>query len=219
MPKVLIVAATFYEVEPLLKQYQINAVGKGLFNSANVKDLSVLITGVGMVNTAYQMGKCLQKEYDYCINLGIAGAFNRNLQIGEVVNVIQDTISEMGAEDGGAFIKYTDLNLGGTNIYSAKNTFNSALINQFTKVNSITVNKVHGEEAGIQKTKELFNPDIESMEGAAFLRACSQTSGICLQLRAISNYVERRNKSNWNIPLAIKNLNEFAIAFLQEIDS
>ena len=29
-----------------------------------------------------------------------------------------------------------------------------------------------------------------------------------LQLRSISNYVEERNKANWDIPLAIKNLND-----------
>jgi futalosine hydrolase len=29
----------------------------------------------------------------------------------------------------------------------------------------------------------------------------------CLQIRSISNYVELRNKENWNIPLAINNLN------------
>jgi futalosine hydrolase len=33
----------------------------------------------------------------------------------------------------------------------------------------------------------------------------------CIQLRSISNYVEPRNRSNWNIPLAIKALNDYLL--------
>ncbi len=46
------------------------------------------------------------------------------------------------------------------------------------------------------------------MEGAAFFYACLMTQAPFLQIRAISNYVEPRNKDNWNIPLAIDRLNE-----------
>jgi futalosine hydrolase len=38
-----------------------------------------------------------------------------------------------------------------------------------------------------------------------------------LQLRTISNYVEVRDKSKWNIPLAVTNLNNTLLALLQEI--
>jgi futalosine hydrolase len=37
----------------------------------------------------------------------------------------------------------------------------------------------------------------------------------CIQIRAVSNYVEKRNRDGWNIGLAIKNLNTFAIEFLK----
>jgi futalosine hydrolase len=37
----------------------------------------------------------------------------------------------------------------------------------------------------------------------------------CIQIRAVSNYVERRNRDNWQIGLAIKNLNIFALEFLK----
>lgn len=36
-----------------------------------------------------------------------------------------------------------------------------------------------------------------------------------IQIRAISNYVEKRDKSKWNMPLAINNLNEFLIEFVK----
>jgi len=52
----------------------------------------------------------------------------------------------------------------------------------------------------------LFNPQVESMEGAAFFYACLLEGITCSQIRTISNKVEKRNKDNWNIPLAVKNL-------------
>ena len=45
------------------------------------------------------------------------------------------------------------------------------------------------------------------MEGAAVFKVCSKFGVSCVQIRAISNIVEKRNKANWNMPLAIHNLN------------
>jgi futalosine hydrolase len=53
------------------------------------------------------------------------------------------------------------------------------------------------------------------MEGAAFFYVCRQLNVPCIQIRAVSNYVEKRNRDAWNIPLAIKNLNTFAVEFLK----
>jgi len=53
-----------------------------------------------------------------------------------------------------------------------------------------------------------FNPDIETMEGATFFYICSMENIPFLALRAISNRVEKRNRDNWNITLALKNLSE-----------
>ena len=52
-----------------------------------------------------------------------------------------------------------------------------------------------------------LNPDIESMEGAAVFKVCEEMRVPCIQIRSISNKVERRNKENWNLDLAISNLN------------
>jgi futalosine hydrolase len=57
------------------------------------------------------------------------------------------------------------------------------------------------------------------MEGAAFFYACRQFNIPCLQIRAVSNYVEKRNRDNWDIPLAIKNLNNFAIELVNRISN
>ncbi len=217
VPKFLIVAATRFEVVPLLQEYNVRAFGTdGVFISDET-DLSVIITGVGMVNTAFYMGLHKTALFDHVINVGICGAFNRDLCIGQVVNVVGDTLSEMGAENGDEFIKLDDLNLGGSNTFVNQMQFESALLNGLKKVNGITVNKIHGNEESIQKIKAIYNPDVESMEGAAFYSGCRRLTENYYQLRGVSNYVEKRDKSKWNIPLAINNVNEFVIQLIESI--
>jgi futalosine hydrolase len=82
-------------------------------------------------------------------------------------------------------------------------------------VKAITVNKVHGNENSISKIVAQFNPEIESMEGAAFFYACEQTKTCCMQIRAISNIVEKRNREKWQIGLAIKKLNDTLIQIFE----
>ena len=79
------------------------------------------------------------------------------------------------------------------------------------------MNTVHGNDVSIEKVKQLYHPGVESMEGAAFFAACSGTKGNSVQIRAISNYVEKRDKEKWQMPLAIKNLNDFLITFIKNV--
>jgi futalosine hydrolase len=55
------------------------------------------------------------------------------------------------------------------------------------------------------------------MEGAAFMFVCKMENQEYLQIRSISNFVEPRNLNNWNIPLAINNVNKFLADFLETI--
>lgn len=207
MFQLLIVAATWPEIRPFAEHVKapVNHPG-GIVEAKLNPGIHLLVTGVGMVNTAFALGAAPLSNYRTIVNAGICGAFNRTLQLGELVVVKHDTLSEMGAEDGDEFIPYTDLGLGGTNTYSCNAPVHAAF-RGIKEVNGITVNKVHGSEATIAAAASRFSPDVESMEGAAFLRACSHLQSPYYQLRAVSNYVERRNRAAWNIPLAVSNLN------------
>lgn len=217
MPEILIVAATPFEVKGLCEHYHIPVTSEtGLFSAG---PLSVLITGVGMINTAWFMGKYGTDRYDYLINAGVCGAFSRTLAIGELVCVNSDTVSELGAEDDQSFIKYPDLDLGGINTYFPKINRALKILSPLKEVKAITLNKVHGNENSIQKTQSLYSPDVESMEGAAFLRGCEGLHGHYFQLRTVSNYVEKRDKSKWDMPLAIGRLNTFLIQLINEIQA
>ena len=200
--KILIVAATEKEIS-LLRTLSTDA------------KTDFLITGIGMVSTAYALSKKLQEiKYDLVLNCGLAGSFDHSLPLGEVVQVIEDVFSELGAEDGNNFLSIEKIGLQGKDTFYS-NYFNSGI--NFLQVKSITVNTVHGNSDSISNVQNRLQPQLESMEGAAVFFVCEKENIHCIQLRAVSNYVENRNKSAWNIPLALKNLAERTSLFLNDL--
>ncbi|MBF90412.1 MAG: futalosine hydrolase [Flavobacteriales bacterium] len=175
-------------------------------------DYPHLVTGVGMVATAIAVSKALsEKHYDLVVNAGIAGSFNRSIPLGSVVEVVKDQLSEIGAQDGSHFLSPTEMGL--EVITAVEMTAQTNL----PTVSGITVNTVHGDDKAISQIVHRLNPQVESMEGAACMLACQHAGVPCVQLRAISNYVEKRNKAVWDIPLAIQKLNQELTKFLSEL--
>jgi futalosine hydrolase len=214
--RILFVAATDFEVESLkLKVESQNNASNFEPSTLNFK---LLITSVGMVATAFALGRELAKnQYDLVINLGIAGSFDHSFALGDIVEITEDTLAELGAEDDEAFLPITQMGFGESTFKATQglNTvYKTAALKQAT---AITVNTVHGNEASIKKVQARLNAQIESMEGAAFFYACREAGVRCIQIRAVSNYVEKRNRDNWQIGLAVKNLNTFAAALIEEL--
>jgi futalosine hydrolase len=170
----------------------------------------ILISGVGMVNTTYALTKHLsENSYDLVINMGVAGSFSDEIKIGNVVEVVEDIFSELGFENGIEFEQFSDFELATKYSVEGKT--------DLQKVKGITVNTVHGNEDSIAKIVHRLNPVVESMEGAAVFKVCKEFVVPCMQIRAISNKVEKRNKANWNMHLAIKNLNATVAQIITEL--
>jgi len=213
--RVLVVAATELEVLSLKSQVETQKSKKD--SRLKIHDFELLITGVGMVATAFALGKHLANhQYDLVINLGIAGSFDRSIELGEVVEIIEDSFSELGAEDDKNFITIDQMGFGESNFKPSARLYDFGLTH-IRQVTAITVNTVHGNESSIKSLTSRIQPQLESMEGAAFFYACKQVGVPCLQIRAVSNYVEKRNRDAWQIGLAIKNLNSFAAEFLEKV--
>ena len=210
---ILIVAATPKEALPLTEK----------LSSGAFPGVRLLITGIGMVNTAFQLGKAFGTECpDLAINLGIAGSFHRNFSIGETVEVVRERFSEVGAEDHDELIGLREMgfpllvNKEGEKVWEIlENSRPSAL--DLPKVSGVTVNRVHGNEQSIANLVERVNPDIETMESAAFFQACLLQNVPFMAFRGISNFVEPRNLRNWRIDKAIESVNENVIKLLHEL--
>lgn len=224
--RLLLVAATEQEIAPLLSALKFCGEAGPNLRTYQLKDcdIDVLITGVGMIATAVWVSRTLaQRKYFSAINAGICGSFDRSIALGEVVRVHTDCIPELGAENDAEFMSIYDLNLLGKDDFPFENgvlTGNSPAgsgsLMQLKSVNGITVNKVHGNESSIHEVMKRLNPQVESMEGAAFFYACTIAGVFAFQIRAVSNYVEKRNRSAWRIEEAVKNLNEVLLNYLDQ---
>lgn len=170
-----------------------------------------LVTGVGMVATAARVSAALAStRYDAAINIGLCGAFDRALPLTSVVHVTSDMLPELGAEDGDRFLSLADLGLIDDNAppLSAGRLVNPHPIVlpglvDLPVVAGVTVNTAHGNDASIAALLDRLPAQVESMEGAAFFYSCLTAGVPCAQVRAVSNYVERRNRAAWQIPGAL----------------
>lgn len=220
--RILICSATAFEIGPVESFLKENFTATGNFQyQKGALEIVLLVTGVGLSNTSYHLGKILAlHRFNWALNVGIAGAFNRDLTLGQVVQVESERFGDLGVEEAdGQFIDIHQLGLIDANIPPFQD---GELINStsqsfdfLTKVKGISVNKVHGYPPSIARIQALYDADIESMEGAAFFYACLSESIPFLEIRSISNYVEARNRDNWEIGLAIEELNVVVIEMIK----
>ncbi len=220
--QILIVSATPFEIAPLRAYLAVHFDSPSDFHfKKNGLEVKLLISGVGMAYTAFAMGSVLaSQKVDLAINAGVAGAFYRSLSLGEVVNVVSEQFGDLGVEEADG--QYTDaLELGLIDAHQPP-FINGKLYNpaasEFSflpQKKGLTVNKVHGTKDSINAILEKYEVDVESMEGAAFFLACLMSRVNFLEIRAISNYVEPRNREAWDLPLAIGNLNQILIELVK----
>ena len=206
--KVLIVAATEAETHALRRQLE---------GRTDILRPDFLHTGIGMVAMAYSLTRRLSEQsYDLLVNAGVAGAIDPALPIGAVVAVTGDHLYELGAQDGDRFLTFDEIGLQANDRIVPARFYLPKMLS-IPLVEGITVNTVHGQDEAIQRLRSRSSAAIESMEGAAFYHACNGFDVDCIQIRAVSNKVERRNRDSWNLPLAIGNLTDTVIHLLQSL--
>lgn len=228
---ILIVSATEFEISFLLKKLSFETIlqGKEYFYSDKKININILIAGIGSVFTVYHLSKHLnlsKKNYDLVINTGIAGSFDKNITLGGVVQIIEDQFADLAIEHSdGRLETFFEANFLNSN---EKPFSNGILIPEkviwqnkisLPKKKGITVNLTHGSEETIKIFSAKYKANIESMEGAAVFYVCMNENIPVIQIRSISNYVESRNRENWKIPDAIRNLNNLIFDFISHITS
>ena len=214
--KILIVSATTLEVQPTLDYLEINGIKLDFF-TYSIKNhiIYTLVTGVGALNTAFSISRFQYlKNIDLAINIGIAGSYKIDFPILSIVQVQKDRFADLGVEESdGSFKDVYEMALCNGQQYPYNDGWLASKIHDsfFTNLPNaigITLNTSKGTQKSICQMISKYNPDIESMEGAGFIYACSMFDIPSIQIRAISNNVEPRNKSNWKVSEAIKCLNE-----------
>ena len=201
--KIIIVSATDFEV----------AQAKQKIKSTKNVETKFVVTGVGMLATAVNLTKIIyEQQPNFIIQIGIAGCFDSNIELGKVVLIEQEFLGDLGVAENNKWKDIFDLKLiqSNTKPFTKKALINKN-IQQFNTtnlqvINAVTVNQISSQPNHIKQLIKKYNPTIESMEGAALHYVCNSFNIPYLQIRSISNYIGERDKTKWKMKLAIDNL-------------
>jgi futalosine hydrolase len=170
----------------------------------NGNKVRLLTTGLGMVNTARQLSLAIARQRpSLALQFGVAGSFDPVLSFEQVVQVRQEAFAELGADSPQGFLTLEEIGfpsflLGQQPQYNVLHNSTPALPG-LPEVSGSTVNTVSGTEALIAEMRQRWQPQVESMEGAAFFQCCLEEDIPFHQVRAISNRVEPRNRAAWRM--------------------
>jgi futalosine hydrolase len=210
--EVLLCAATRFEIDPTI-QY---------LASQNIKNIDILVTGVGLIAATYHITKAVyQKRPQLILQAGIAGALDNNLKLGSVVIIESETVGDLGVMEQGSFRSLFDMEFVQENdrpwtnarLLNASGILDEILL---PKVKGVSINEITTLPSRIEHYKDALGASVESMEGAALHYVGLMENIPFLQVRSLSNFVGERDKSKWHIKEAIENLNKELIPIISK---
>jgi futalosine hydrolase len=211
----LITAATPTEASAL--QHLHGVIAGDELSPAGIS-LDVVVTGIGMVPTAWSLMNYFMQHGrpDLIINTGIGGTFGDTPAVGDVVIIERECFADMGIDDRGRFVPLWETGLvdgdrfpfAGDGWMVCNNTYLNRLSDSFMFCRGVTSDTVSGSSERVERLRKYYNPSIETMEGASFFYICSREGVPFIAVRGISNRVEERDRKSWMIAEALQNLGE-----------
>ncbi|MEA1878747.1 MAG: hypothetical protein U9N86_18035 [Bacteroidota bacterium] len=208
----LIIVSTHHEILPFLTQRGISGdTTEECFPDIG-KDTHLRITGVGVPGTLVQLASVIQNfKPSQILQLGFAGSYRAKFPIGKLVEVNRDCFADLGIDDRGDFIPIHQAMPG---VPGAYDWLDYPANSQLPHMVGVTVNAGTGSNERIAMIRKVWNPDVETMEGAAAMLFSLKNNIPFTQIRVISNLVEPRNTKLWDMDLAAKNLSDWLINYL-----
>ncbi|UFS71592.1 futalosine hydrolase [Geomonas sp. RF6] len=239
MKQIIVTASTLLELSLLLEA--IGAVPtpdaghlrayRGSFGDV---DLLIAVTGMGKVNAASATTLLLERfEPKLLVNTGCAGAFaGSGLGIGDLAIASSDSFGDEGVETP---LGWQGLELIGIPVYEGKG---ARIFNTFPLSPEVAARAV--DVAGRGGTRSLLGPFVtvstcsgtacrgdeilrrfpgticENMEGAAVAQVATAYGVDLLEVRGISNMVEDRDLSRWDLKGAVAAAQHFLLRFLRQ---
>ncbi|MBQ0025303.1 MAG: hypothetical protein KBT00_06245 [Bacteroidales bacterium] len=152
-------------------------------------------SGMGAEATRRKMDGLELEDYDYVIDVGIAGTYV-GAPLGSAFNIVEERHGEHPST------KYTGAETLFPWLPSAKGLTYQTMISDRRTV----------------EARRALGAEIESMEGAAFFEVCIER-GVrhFAELRSVSNEVGETDRGKWNQPLALDALYEACRKFLSQL--
>lgn len=168
----------------------------------------VFVGGVGMAEIAAATLRAVKaKKPQLVVLAGIAGACDRTLRRGEVVEVVTERIAGIPERYAREYeTSGPDLGLPLAAGVTVCRSGDGAAAKDGPK--SAAEGTHHQTpEGNPEDTPGGYLPEVENMEGAAFFAVCDALGVACCQIRAVSNYVGEPF-GQWAVEEAVGNLTE-----------
>lgn len=213
---ILAVAATEFEMSPLVQLLSVG--GEKVTVPEPAPAWCTLIAGVGPVETTLRLTRYLEScdvQIDWVLNFGVAGAYVPGpSDSGGSAGMLDLCLAEQ--ESFGDFgicfadhIEAFDVQLGGSVVFPLDQNLLLRAEKTLTRHDQVYRRGSFVTVAAASATRQRgmmlasrFNGLCENMEGAAVARVCAEFSLPVLELRAISNLVQDRDLSRWQMAAA-----------------
>ena len=178
-------------------------------------DVGFLYTGIGILSSTVSLTQhVFQQKPDLIIQAGIAGCFDKEMELGNVVVVDKEYMGDVGVWENNEWKDLFDMKLQTPDDIPFAN---SCLENEqadalnvlsLRKVTGVTINEITTQAKRCDVLTTKYGAVIESMEGASLHYVGRLFSVPFIQIRGVSNYIGERDRSNWRMKKAIENVNE-----------
>lgn len=198
---ILAVAATEIEMQPFLAELPGEAA------------CLTLVSGVGPVETAVRLTRFLgrrDQSVQAVVNFGIGGAYlqpagTQQAALLDICLAEKEVFGDFGISLAAEIIPFASALVGeieypldGRLFRDARRLLAAHQLSCHAGV-FVTVNAATGTLTRGERLRAQWQGLCENMEGAAVARACREFSLPCLELRAISNFVEDRQPAKWRL--------------------
>ena len=232
----LILAATAYEQQGLrdsLQQVATQRRGHRAWvrGMIGIRPVVLIETGIGAVNTAQALTVALQEiDPELVLQIGIGGAYlGTGLNVGDLALATEENYGDLGVITPAGWSPADEIGIPVLSIdrdYYNTYPIDPALVARAQHILEqsgecvvqgpfVTVQQCTGREDIGNELAARFNAICENMEGAAAAHICTLYTVPFLELRAISNRVEDRNKDAWDIPRAVQSVQIAARKFVE----
>jgi futalosine hydrolase len=215
----LVIAATEMELEPIREI---------LGREGNV---SYLVSGVGPLETCLQLTRFLagrrEQRFGAVLQVGVAGAYGGgDIQILDLCLAEKEVVGDFGICTGEGISSFarpdlqvvTEFSLRSASLGATEEILAGHGIPYHTGT-FVTVNCTSGTaERGIY-LRDRYQAICENMEGAATARVCEVFGLPCIELRCISNMVEKRSPARWRLTEAVQKNAEAAAVVIRNLQA
>jgi futalosine hydrolase len=217
--RALAVVATQKEQSALLASVDASPLPLGPYRAARSAVADVIVAGVGPAAAAAGAATALALgRYDVCLSLGICGAFRGTADIGDTVVATELVAADLGADSpegfqGSGAMGWAD------DVAPVDPALLRAVVERLGSPVTgpvLTLSTVTGTRARADLLAERHGAVAEAMEGWGVLAAAQPHGVRVLEVRTVSNLVDDRDTSAWDVKAALAALERVGAALLEQ---